>query len=433
MLQRIDNYFGITRLGSTFKIELFAGISTFLSLSYIFVVNPAILSEAGISTSVAFFATIFGSVVATLLMGLWARLPFALAPGLEMNAYIAYVVVGVMGFTWQGALGAVFWVGVLTFILSFTSLRTNIIKAIPDKLKSGLAASVGVFLILIALKVSGILAYDGIQVKGLGLLTSPPALVFYTGLILVLVLRYFKVRGAVLLSIIGAALFAHWIGVGQPIEPIKLSKDMFAGTFAFDLGVILNPKIWSVILILFILDFYGPIAKFIGLTRNTSIIDNNGDLPRMKEGLAVDGLGTIIGAATGTSNLITYVESAVGIGEGGRTGLVAVVVGILMSLFLFLVPLINLIPVAATTGALFFVGLTIFPNRKEFKTYSWTDTVAVAIMILVTAWTFGLDKAMFAGFAAFLALFVARGQWRNLNVYLVGSTILLFLSIVLSK
>lgn len=433
MLQKIDNYFGITRLGSSFKVELFAGLSTFLSLSYIFVVNPAILSEAGISTSVAFFATIFGSVIATLLMGLWARLPFALAPGLEMNAYIAYVVVGVMGFTWQGALGAVFWVGVLTFILSFTSLRTNIIKAIPDKLKSGLAASVGVFLMLIALKVSGLLAYEGIQVKGIGLLTSNEAYIFYVGLILVLIFRHFKIKGAVLLSIVGAAIFAHFLGVGQPIEPIKLSSEMFAGTFAFDLGIIFNPKIWAVIIVLFILDFYGPIAKFIGLTRNTNIVDSEGNLPRMKEGLAVDGVGTIIGAATGTSNLITYVESAVGIGEGGRTGLVAVVVGVLMSLFLFLVPLINLIPVAATTGALLFVGLTIFPSRKELKTYSWTDIVAVAIMVLVTFWTFGLDKAMFAGFAAFVILFIVQGKWRELNPYLIGSTAILFLSILLSQ
>lgn len=433
MLQKIDNYFGITRLGSSFKIEIFAGLSTFLSLSYIFVVNPAILSEAGISTSVAFFATIFGSVIATLLMGLWARLPFALAPGLEMNAYIAYVVVGVMGFTWQGALGAVFWVGVLTFILSFTSLRTNIIKAIPDKLKSGLAASVGVFLMLIALKVSGLLAYEGIQVKGIGLLTSNEAYIFYVGLVLVLIFRHFKIKGAVLLSIVGAAIFAHFLGVGQPIEPIKLSSEMFAGTFAFDLGIIFNPKIWAVIIVLFILDFYGPIAKFIGLTRNTNIVDSEGNLPRMKEGLAVDGIGTVIGAATGTSNLITYVESAVGIGEGGRTGLVAVVVGILMSLFLFLVPLINLIPVAATTGALLFVGLTIFPSRKELKTYSWTDIVAVAIMVLVTFWTFGLDKAMFAGFAAFVILFIVQGKWRELNPYLIGSTAILFLSILLSQ
>lgn len=433
MLKKIDNYFGITRLGSSFKIEIFAGISTFLSLSYIFVVNPAILSEAGISTSVAFFATIFGSVIATLLMGLWARLPFALAPGLEMNAYIAYIVVGIMGFTWQGALGAVFWVGVLTFILSFTSLRTNIIKGIPDKLKSGLAASVGVFLMLIALKVSGLLAYEGIQVKGIGLLTSKEAYIFYVGLVLVLIFRHFKIKGAVLLSIVGAAIFAHFLGVGQPIEPIKLSREMFAGTFAFDLGIIFNPKIWAVIIVLFILDFYGPIAKFIGLTRNTNIVNSEGDLPRMKEGLAVDGVGTIIGAATGTSNLITYVESAVGIGEGGRTGLVAVVVGILMSLFLFLTPLINLIPVAATTGALLFVGFTILPNKKELKTYSWTDIVAVATMVLVTFWTFGLDKAMFAGFATFVALLIIQGKWGKLNPYLIGSTVMLLLSILISK
>lgn len=433
MLKKLDNFFGVTRLGSSFRIEIFAGLSTFLSLSYIFVVNPAILSAAGMSTSVVFFATIFGSVVATLLMGLWARLPFALAPGLEMNAYIAYVVVGALGFTWQGALGAVFWVGVLTFVLSFTPLRTNIIKAIPDKLKSGLAASVGAFLILIALKVSGLLAYEGIQVKGVGLFTSHEAYIFYVGLVLVLILRYFKVKGAVLLSIVGAAIFAHFLGVGQPIEPITLSKDMFAGTFAFDLGVIFNPRIWAVIVVLFILDFYGPIAKFIGLTRNTNIVDREGNLPRMKEGLAVDGLGTIIGAATGTSNLITYVESAVGIGEGGRTGLVAVVVGVLMSLFLFLVPLINLIPVAATTGALFFVGLTIFPNKKELQSYHWTDMIAVAVMVLVTFWTFGLDKAMFAGFASFLVLFIARGKWRELNPYLVGSTIILLFSILLSQ
>ena len=156
MLQKIDNYFGITKMGSSFGVEIFAGVSTFLSLSYIFVVNPAILGEAGINTSVAFFATIFGSVVATLMMGLWARLPFALAPGLEMNAYIAFVVVGTLGFTWQGALGAVFWVGVLTLILSFTPVRVGVIKAIPDKLKSGLGAAVGIFLVLIALKVSGV-------------------------------------------------------------------------------------------------------------------------------------------------------------------------------------------------------------------------------------------------------------------------------------
>ncbi len=432
MLQKIDNYFGITKSGSSFRIEIFAGVSTFLALSYIFVVNPAILGEAGINTSVAFFATIFGSVVATLLMGLWARLPFALAPGLEMNAYIAFVVVGTLGFTWQGALGAVFWVGVLTLILSFTPVRVGVIKAIPDKLKSGLGAAVGIFLVLIALKVSGILAYEGIQLSGVGLLTSNDAYVFYVGLVLVAVLRHFKIKGAVFLSIVGASIFAHIIGVVNQIEPIKYSSEMFSGVFAFDWKVIFDPKIWTVILVLFILDFYGPIAKFIGLTRNTSIVDENGELPRMKEGLAVDGAGTIIGAATGTSNLITYVESAVGIGEGGRTGLVAVVIAVLMSLFLFLVPIINLVPVVATTGALLFVGLTLLPNRNELKSYTWIDVIAVSLMVLTTIITFGLDKAMFAGFAAFLILSFLSGKQKEINWYLFISTILLLLGIIYS-
>ncbi len=432
-MSKHSDFFGVRSRGSNIKTEVLAGVSTFLALSYIFVVNPAILSAMGLSTSAIFFATVLGSVVATLLMGFWARLPFAVAPGLEMNAYVAYVVVGVMGFTWQGALGAVFWSGVLTVLLSFTPLRVNIVKAIPDKLKSGLAASVGVFLMLIALKVSGMLAYDGIQLKGIGLLTSKEAEIFYVGFVFVLLLKSFKVRGAVLLSIIGASIAAKVIGIGQPIAPIHLSKDMFDGVWALDYRVILNPKIWSVILVLFILDFYGSIAKFIGLTRNTSIVDSNGNLPRLKEGLVVDGAGTVIGAVTGTSNLITYVESAVGIGEGGRTGLVAVVVAILMALFLFLTPLINLVPVVATTGPLLFVGLMLFPSWRDLKTYSFTDFVSVAVMVLVTIWTFGLDKAMFAGFAAFLILFIIRGRWKDVNSYLVASTLLLLLSIYFSK
>jgi len=310
-------------------------------------------------------------------------------------------------------------------------LRINIIKAIPDKLKSGLAATVGVFLILIALKVSGILVYEGIQVKGIGSLASNEAIVFFAGLIIVAILKYFKVRGSVMLSIIGAAVVAHFIGITQAFEPIKLSKDMFAATFALDWRIIFDPKIWSVIIVLFILDFYGSIAKFIGLTKNTSVIDSEGNLPRMKEGLVVDGAGTVIGAATGTSNLITYVESAVGIGEGGRTGLVAVVVAILMSLFIFITPLINLIPVVATTGALFFVGAMLFP-WKDIKNYLWIDTIAVLVMIAVTIWTFGLDKAMFAGFASFVVLFILTGKWKQLNPYLIGSTLILLLSIWLS-
>lgn len=429
---KLDSWFSISKRGSNVRTELFAGLSTFLSLSYIFVVNPAILEAAGMDKSMVFFATIVGSVLTTLAMGLWANLPFAVAPGLEMNAYVAYVVVGALGFAWQGAMGAVFWSGVLTVLLSYTPVRVNIIKAIPDTLKAGLAAAVGVFLMLIALKVSGMTRYEGIQILGVGSLASKEAMVFYVGLVLVAALRYFKVNGAVLLSIVGASVVAHLLGIGQVIEPIALSKDMLKGVFALDFSVILNPKVWSVVIILFILDFYGSIAKFIGLTRNTSIVDGQGNVPKMKEALIVDGAGTVGGAILGTSNLITYVESAVGIGEGGRTGLVAVTCAVLMSLFLLITPLINLVPVVATTGALFYVGLLLMPRPSQLKTYHWGELLSVVVTILVTVWTFGLDKAMFAGFVTLILALLIQGKWKNINIYLLISAGLLFLSILLS-
>ena len=181
------------------------------------------------------------------------------------------------------------------------------------------------------------------------------------------------------------------------------------------------------------MDFYGSIAKFIGLTRNTSIVDEQGNLPKLKEALIVDGAGTVLGATLGTSNLITYVESAVGIGEGGRTGLVAVVCAVLMSMFLFLTPLINLIPVVATTGALFFVGCSLFPTQEVIHSFHWIDRITVLLMILVTVWTFGLDKAMFAGFAAYVLLLTVSGKYKQVNIYLLASALLLGLSIILSR
>lgn len=433
LAERLNRFFGLAQTDSSIATEILAGVSTFLALSYIFVVNPAILSAGGMDKSMVFFATIVGSVLTTLLMGFWANKPFAVAPGLEMNAYVAYVVIGVMGFSWQGAMGAVFWSGVLTVLLNYTGARVRIINAIPDSLKSGLAAAVGVFLMLIALKVSNLLVYKGIDVQGIGDLTSRDACVFYAGLILVGLFRYFKVTGAVLLSIVCASVAAHWLGLGSVLEKISLSKEMLAGTMALDFNVILNPKIWSVVLILFILDFYGSIAKFIGLTRNTSIMKPDGTMPQMQEALTVDGLGTILGAGLGTSNLITYVESAVGIGEGARTGLSAVVCAALMASFLILTPLVNLVPVVATTGALFFVGLMLMPKPADLKTYHWTDIVSVFVMIAVTIWTFGLDKAMFAGFATFICGLAISGRFKQINVYLVISTALLLTSLILSK
>ncbi len=431
-LQKIREYFEFAKHKTNFRTEILAGVSTFLALSYIFVVNPSILGEAGMNKSMVLFATIVVSFLATFLMGLWAKKPFVLAPGMEMNAYVAFFVILGLGFTWQQALGAVFWSGILFMILTLTGVRKKIIQAIPDKMKSGLALSVGVFLMLIALRLAGILVYEGVIIQGIGVLFSPMAYVLYFGLAVVLILRKLKVRGSVLISIILASVLAHFLGLGDAGGAIEISKEMLGGVLALDFGVILNPKILTVILVLFIVDFYGSVAKFIGLTRNTSIVRKDGTLPKMQETLSVDGIATIAGAGLGTTSLTTYVESGVGIAEGGRTGFTAIVCSILMLGFLALTPLVNLVPLIATTGALFWVGIHLFPSKEELKQYRLIDIISVLAMIVATVWTFSIDKALLFGFLLFIGGLMVTGKFQEIDRYMVMSTVLLLVGTLLS-
>jgi adenine/guanine/hypoxanthine permease len=432
VLGKLNCFFGIEEKNSSVQTEILAGVSTFLSLSYIFVVNPAILSQAGMDKSFVLFATIIASAVATIIMGFWAKLPFVLAPGMEINAYVAFFVVGSLGFTWQQSLGAVFWSGVIFVILTVARLRERIIDAIPDKMKVGLSLSVGVFLALVALKVAGLLIYQGVKVKGLGDFTSPVAFAFYANLALTLVLDKLKVHGAVLISIILTAILCQQLGIGIDSEqqPVRISSAMFAGFGKLDLSVIVNPKMLSVILILFLVDFYGSIAKFIGLAMNTNILAE-GKVPRLKEALLIDGSSTILGSGLGTTSIIVYVESAVGIGTGGRTGLTAVTCGLLMLSCFFIAPFLKFVPVVAATGALVFVAIKLCPHVREFRNYSKYDLLVIVVMQIAVIATFAIDRAMLVGFVAYLFMeLLAR---RRPNPYLWGSTLLLIIGTILQK
>lgn len=362
--KRISDFFDFSIHKTNFRSEIIGGLSTFLALSYIFVVNPAILSEGGMSKSSVFFATVVASFLATLAMGLWAKKPFVLAPGMEMNAYVAFFVIAGLGFTWQQALGAVFWSGIIYMALTLTRIRQNIIDAIPDKMKSALSLCVGVFLMLIALRIAGMINYEGVSISGLGQIFSLPALIMVLGLAIVIALRRIGIPGAVIISIILASIFAHLVSLGVNSEEIVISERMFDGIAQLDLGVIFNPAIFSVILVLFLVDFYGSVAKFIGLSRNTNIVKKSDELPRMKEAMSVDGTANILGSVLGTTSIITYVESKVGIQEGARTGFAAVICAILMISMFLIAPAVNLVPLIATTGALFWVGIVLFPTRQ---------------------------------------------------------------------
>ena len=433
MLKAIEEYFEFEKHQTNFKTEFVAGLSTFLSLSYIFVVNPSILSKGGMNASMVLFATIATSFLATFLMGLWAKKPFVLAPGLEMNSYVAFFVIGTLGFTWQEALGACFWSGVIFLILTLSKVRLQIINAIPDKLKTGLSAAVGVFLIIIALRLTGIMNYEGVNIKSLGDPFSNKGLILLVGGAIIFMLNYFKFQGSILVSIIVASVVANFVGVkNNPDAQVAANSDMLLGLFKMDFGVILNPKIFSAIIILFLIDFYGSVAKIIGLTFNTSIIDKDGSMPKLKEALIIDGAGTMFGAGVGTSSITVYVESGVGIGVGGRSGMTAIVCAAFMLLFLPLAPVLNLVPVEATTGALLWVGLQLMPKWKDVRQFHWVEVISVLVMLVLVAVTFSLDKAMLFGFTAYIVGKIIAGERKEINPYLIVSAALLLIGAILT-
>ena len=433
MVKRIEKYFEFERHKTNLRTEFVAGLSTFLSLSYIFVVNPSILSKGGMNASMVLFATIATSFLATFLMGLWAKKPFALAPGLEMNSYVAFFVIGTLGFTWQEALGACFWSGVIFLILTLSNVRLRIINAIPDELKIGLSAAVGVFLVIIALRLTGIMNYEGVNIKSFGSPFTSKGLILSLGAIIIFALNFLKFKGSILVSIIVASITANYFGIKNSSNThLVINYEMFSGFFKMDFRAILNPKVFSAIIILFLVDFYGSVAKIIGLTFNTSIIDKDGSMPKLKEALIVDGAGTMLGAAIGTSSITVYVESGVGIGVGGRSGMTAIVCSVFMLLFLPLAPLLNLIPVEATTGALLWVGLQLMPRWEKAKLFHWVDIVSIFVMLVLVAVTFSLDKAMLFGFVTYIAGKIIAGERTDISPYLIISSILLIIGAVLT-
>jgi adenine/guanine/hypoxanthine permease len=426
LIQRIDDFFSLTQRGSNFKTEVVAGLSSYLSLAYIFIVNPAILSQAGIDISAVMFATVIASGLSTILMGLWARLPFVLAPGLEMNGFFTFVVVGTLGLTWQQGLGAVFWSGVLCLICTYIPIRQRIIDGIPHGLKIGIATCVGVFVFTIGLFLSGIVTFDKGLPTGIGNLWSAKAQTLYLGLALTLLLvRKLKISIGFLIAIIIAAVFARYFGI-KPDKIAEISPAMFSAVFKLDPAYVFTSlSAISVMFILFLIDFYGSIAKFIGLTATTNLTDRDGNMIDMKKALGVDSVGAMGGALVGTSNIIAYVESAVGIAIGGRTGLTAIVAGILMLFSIVFTPLVSMVPVEATAGILCYVGYLLLPKRADIE--GRFDIVVMASMGLVTFITFGLDKAMLLGFA----LYALRPLWNReekFNIYTTVSAI--FLAII---
>ena len=426
----LNRYFKLDELQTNLRTEVVAGVSTYLSLAYILVVNPSILAHGGMDTSAVFFATIIASGLATLLMGFWAKLPFAVAPGLEMNGFFAFALCGTVGLTWQQGLGAVFWSGILCILATLSPARQKIIDSIPPGLKTNIAVSVGLFVTTIGLYLSKIVVFKkgvpDFTTWDLSCLATREALVLYIGLgAVALCLKRFRYYG-MLVSIIISSI-ACWILDIHAAAPPHLSSSMFDAFVQFDLfSTLTDHRFLSAVLVLFIIQFYGSIGKFIGLTATTNL-QSNGQVKNIEKALYVDGIGTLVGSTLGTSSLITFVESSVGITVGGRTGITAIVCGVLILASLGFTSLVGLVPVEATAGVLVAVGWLILPIRRlntGTTPFTQFDLFVALGMGEISFLTLGLDKAMLIGFWAYtLRQIFMPGE--KVNVYLLGTTILL--------
>lgn len=419
MLKKISTYFEFDRFNTNLQTEFIAGLSTYLSLAYIFILNPAILSTAGIDPSAVLFATVIASGLATIAMGLWAKLPFAVAPGLEMNGFFAFVVCGTMGLSWQQGLGTVFISGILCVLLTLLHIRKEIIEAIPAGLKNAIATTVGVFVATIGLFLANIVVFDKGHIDfdkiSLASFTTPLACIMYIGLFIsaLLALKRFHFHAGMLVAIIISAILCAVWGI-KADQPPQISTAMFSAVGQLDLSVLLNPVFWSPILIFFIIDFVGGIGKFIGLTANTNIRDNNGDLPNIDKGLIVDGVATSAGAMLGTSSMIAFVESAVGIKAGGRTGLTAIICGLFMLLTLAFTPILLWVPAQAAAGVLLFVGYLLLPDTQNLQSTTVKFDIAIAIIMGIIAFaTFSLDKSLALGFLAYGLKLLFEGNRKS--------------------
>lgn len=432
MFEALDRFFQVSERGSNLATELVAGLTTFLSLSYIVVVNPAILGSGGFDSSTVFVATVLASGVGTIVLGIYARLPFAIAPGMEMNAYVALYMSGVLGLSAPQILGAVLISGLIFFVFSILRIRSRLIEAVPDEFKTALAASVGAFILAVALRIADVVRYDGNKASSIGNIGSDGAIVLLVGVLAAIILQRFASALSILGSVGVSALAAHWLGIETALESplFSITTGAVWSKLALpDPSVLMAPRALGPVLVLLVIDFYGSVSKLVGLSMYTSI-QENGRVPRMKEALLVDSGSTIAGAFLGTSNLTVFVESAAGIAAGGRTGLTAVTCGVLILSTMLAYPILQLVPVAASAGALAYVAYSLFP-WESLKKRSASDQFLTATMAAVTLYTFSLDRALFWGFTLLVAISIVKRERVSLFVLLSAS--LLGLAIILQR
>ena len=418
---KLERYFEFGVLGADWKTEILAGFTTFMTMAYIVFVNPSILHETGMPLAAVTAATCISAAAGSFLMGGLARYPIALAPGMGLNAYFTYAVVKGMGVPWQAALGAVFVSGVAFLLLTLIGVRQLILSAIPAELYAAVAAGVGLFIAFIGFRNSGIIVPNAATVVALGNLSSKSTALAIFGLLLISALLAWRVRAAMLIGILTTTVVGLLTGVAKWSPASYSLSDLTATAGKLDIGGALKLGFLEIIFVFLFIDLFDNIGTLVAVGKKAGLFNEAGKIPRIQKILLADSMATMIGACSGTSTVVSYIESAAGVAAGGRTGVTAIVTGLLFVVALFVAPVVGAIPAAATAPALIIVGSMMMAVVSEIEWADPEQAIPAFLTMMTIPLTFSIANGLAFGFTAYSLLKIARGKWGEVNwfVYLL--------------
>ncbi|WP_300728845.1 NCS2 family permease [uncultured Bacteroides sp.] len=411
----LEKLFGFDRKSTRIRTEILAGITTFLTMAYILAVNPNILSATGMDKGALFTTTVIASAFATLLMALYAKLPFALAPGMGLNAFFAYTVCLTLGYTWQFALTAVLIEGIIFILLTVTNLREKIVNALPITLKNAISAGIGLFIAFLGLQNAGIIVNNDATLISLGDVTSGSALLGMIGLLITSILLIKRVRGALLLGILATTIIGIPMGLTHIDGILSAPPSIEPILFKFEWHNILTKEMVIVVFTFLFVDMFDTIGTLVGVSTKAGMVDKNGRIPHLKQAFLVDAIGTTAGACLGTSTITTFVESASGVGEGGRSGLTSFVTAICFLLALFFAPFFLAVPGSATAPVLILVGLMMMSSIKKVELNDYSEAIPAFICIIFMPLAYSISDGIVLGLISYVLINLLCGKFNKLT------------------
>jgi AGZA family xanthine/uracil permease-like MFS transporter len=412
----LTKLFGFKKGEMNVRTEIFAGLTTFLTMAYILAINPNILGDTGMDKGALFTTTVLISGLATIFMGLYAKLPFALAPGMGLNAFFAYTVCLVLGYSWQFALTAVFLEGLIFIILTLTNIREKLVYLIPDTLKNSISAGIGLYIAFIGLKSAGVIVNNDATLVSLGKITSGAPLLCIIGIVITSLLMVKNVKGGLLIGILATTIIGIPMGVTQFNGVISTPPSIEPIFFKFQWDQILTQDMLIIVFTFLFVDLFDTIGTIIGVTTRAGMFDKDGKIPGLKKAFLVDAVATTAGAAMGTSTVTTFVESAAGVEQGGRSGLTAFTTGICFLVAMFFAPFFLAIPAAATAPVLFLVGLMMMAAVTKIDFYNYTESIPAFTCILMMPLSYSISEGIVLGQLAYVFINALSGNHKKVSL-----------------